>query len=186
MSKRIRDGRPTGVTGTITADSIKTALGIGAEPRSGRVLDTPAQARLRSEGKDREADALASDDFEVTILDAAEHYALWGSPELSAPQGSPDGTPVPLPPTAKPRPQKTDWRKIDGEDTTPAPPAPTPNEQAAELRAMAAEHARRQVKRTEEAIRTGTPEQKAAAAKEAETTATLLTRIRERIGPGSQ
>lgn len=174
-----KDGRATGVKGTISGDAIRAALGIGATPQTGKVPDSPAQARLRSEGRDREADALAPDDFEVTILDAAEHYAMWGSPELQAPPGAPDGSPVPVAPTAKPRPQRADWSKADPEPATQTPPGPTPNEAAEELRKMAARHTAKAARRAIAAQQSGTPEQKQAAAAEARASASAIRRVRD-------
>lgn len=179
MSRAPKDGRVLS-SGVVRAAEIASGLGLsGAEPREGKVPDTPAQARLRAEGKDREADALARDDFEVTILDAAEHYGLWGSPELSAPPGSPDGTPVPLPPPARPQPQKTDWAKID---EAKAERPLTPNEQAEQIRQATRADIERTKARVAQAMKSGTTAEREAAADDARQVVALAQRVKEKIG----
>jgi len=165
----------------VSADALRSALGIGGpEPEVRAPKLTPAQQRAKDEGKPVPP---APADFETTVIEGGR--AAWeylGKPALEAPPGSPDGTPVPVEPPPRSEPQRTDWAKIDGEQAEPQPRAPTPNEAAEELRQMAREHVRRQMVRTEEVRRSGTPEQKKAAAEEAERTVSLVNRIRERLG----
>jgi hypothetical protein len=115
---------------------MRDALGLGLTPREGKVPDSPAQARLRSEGRDKEADALARDDYAVTILSPSEQFEAWGSPELAAPPGSPDGTPVPLPP---PKSEAARQARKPVEGGPASDEAPAGEEAAQALRVAAAE-----------------------------------------------
>jgi hypothetical protein len=137
---------------------------------------------LRSEGKHREADALTSEDFAVSTMSETEVYAALGKPALEAPPGSPDGTPVPLPPRiAPPRHTRRDPGAMNG---------PTPEESAAEIARDAAEAlsrdavtlGRKQIARSVAAMESGSAAQRAVAATEAVETAGVVERAKRILG----
>lgn len=181
-----KDGQPTGVKGVITAASQRAAIG-GAralEPdRAGKVPDSPAQARLRTEGRDREADAMTSEDFAVSTMNEHEIYAALGKPALQAPPGSPDGTPVPLAPTIAPPKHR---RRDEGA----AMNGPTPEESAAEIARDAAaaisrdavQLGRKQIKRSVAVMEGGTPAQRAATVAEINETTSVIAKAKRILG----
>jgi hypothetical protein len=181
-----KDGTPTGVKGVVTAASMRAAIG-GAravEPdRAGKVPDSPVQARLRAEGKHREADALTSPDFAVSQMSEAEVYAALGKPALAPPPGSPDGTPVPLPPRELPRRHQ---RQEDGA----AMNGPTPEESAAEIARDAAEAlsrdavalGRKQIARSVAVMEKGSPAERAATMAEVNETMGVVKRTARLLG----
>jgi hypothetical protein len=181
-----KDGQPTGVRGVITAASQRAAIG-GAravEPdRAGKVPDSPRQAFLRAEGKHREADALASPDFAVSQMSEAEVYAALGKPALAPPPGSPDGTPVPLPPREAPTRHR---RQEEGG----AMNGPTPEESAAEIARDAAEAisrdarelGRKQIARSAAVMGKGTPAERERNMAEISETMSVMTRAAKLLG----
>jgi hypothetical protein len=166
---------------------MRDALGIAAKPREvKKVKDSPAQARLRSEGRDAEADALASDDYSAGVLGPSEVYEAWGSPTLTDPT-VPDGHPQPIPPPkseAARQARPPDESVVNG---------PSPGESAAEVMREAAEEAKRirraaradveQAKSRAEAAKLyGSQEEKVAAAKNARGAAALARAVIANLG----
>jgi hypothetical protein len=132
MTRPVKTGRVV-ETGFVTAQDIAGALGLGMKREELRPPDSPRQSRLRSEGRDREADALTPEGFTVEKLSAADIHDALGRPSLSPPPNSPDGTPCPPEPRHDYEPERR--------SESVAMNAPSPEESAAEIRRDAAEQA---------------------------------------------
>lgn len=114
--RRIKDGRPTGVKGRISAQSIRDALGLGGpEPETRPPKLTPAQVRAKAEGKPIPE---GPPDYETTVIKGGrDAWEYLGRPDVaSPPPGSPDGTPVGpefTPREKEPAPVNADWDAVD-------------------------------------------------------------------------
>lgn len=182
MTRPVKTGRVL-QTGVITARDIAASLRLGTEQVELRPPDSPQQARLRAEGKDREADALANDDFTVTRLSEADAWDAFGRPPLGPPANAPDGTPCPIEPQRDYEPERR--RPIDAapSEQKEAPQrTPTPNEAAEQLRQDFRAHAKRQVEGAVAAQQSGDPARTAAAVENVRETVSLGTRLKEKLG----
>jgi hypothetical protein len=170
MPKRDGEHIP-GTAGKMSAQTIRDMLGLKPAPKPVSTPLSPAQARAKAEGKPIPPSGV---EFEQTTIPAGrDAIELLGIDPADLPVGSEAG----LAPPRKPPRERADAGALN---------APSPEESAAakaeELRQMAQEHVRRQAIRTKHAIDNGTPEQKAAAAEDAERSTALVRRIMDRIG----
>lgn len=181
-----RDGQPIpGTARTITADEQNAALGIDkTTPKPAPLPLTPNQARRAQSGAWVGND-LDPPDYEASVVSDPEAVArvLGLRPEdFDAPLGSqPEGMPIAQPgirPKIEPRPER---RRPEDAASTPEQRAQSPDA-AEQLRRGAQEHVRRQVARTEWAREHGSAEQKRTAAEEAQQTAELVRRIKDKLG----
>lgn len=167
---------------TISAESIRDALGIKPKPKEVPRPDSPAQARLRLEGRDKEADALASDDFSYGELSEAEAYEAVGRPPLGAPPGSPDGTPLPIAPAPSDAARQARGRAgSDAEPTTPAADGGLSRE-ARQLRRETRAHLQGVIARGVEAQASGDPKRIARMEREAKESLSLGRRVAQKLG----
>lgn len=165
-----RDGEHIGPKRTVSARQIASLLGLkDAPPPEPPIPDTPAAARLRSEGKAAAADEL--------MEAAKEHHAARvvpaGRDVIAAlgirPEELPVGVEETLGPPPKREPKREDGWQPDGSyDGAVNAPEPTAAElaRAEKLRADFREHAAGVASRAEAAR--GTPRESAAAAEVAE------------------
>jgi hypothetical protein len=176
MARRVRPGMPLpGSEKVVPRSAIAAALGLpsGKPPEPMAPPLSPAQERAKREGKP----IPPGDETYERITIAAGRDVLEAFGGEGAASELPVGVEAELGPP-KPKPE----RRSDGEALN----APSPEEEAAtaaeEARAMAVEHTRRMAIRTKHVIDYGTPEQKAAAAEEAERSTALVRRVLNKIG----
>jgi hypothetical protein len=174
MSPRTpRDGRRTGVTGAITAEQQRKALGIATEqPREGKVPLSPAPQR-KLENDEWPGEPLEDyEAFEASFND------LWGITSLPPPPGYRDGDPLPQVPKPRERPVGTDWSAIDASST----PAPLTDKDADEVRAAYRTHVKKICAMAESAKRSGDAAQEAKAAEEVRASAALGEVLKAKLG----
>jgi hypothetical protein len=162
-------------SGKITAEQQRAAIGPPTPKPASKVPLSPAQQR---KVENNEYPGESPIEFEETTI---PFYDAVGRPELSAPPGSPDGTPIPIPPPPNETTRPMNWDRIDNRDSeTHTPPADI----AEQLRQDVQEHARRMAIRTRAAMESDDLEVKRKAAEEAEESVSLMRRIMDKIGAG--
>ncbi len=112
--RRVKDGRPTGVSGRITRESIRNALGLGGPEPEVKPTEklTPQQARRVAEGKPAGPGAPGYET--VTVRGGRDAFEHLGKPDLnSAEAGKIDGRRIVSEPPPKPEPQRSDWNAVD-------------------------------------------------------------------------
>lgn len=165
-----RDGEPIGPKRTVSARQIASLLGLkDAPPPEPPIPDTPAAARLRSEGNAKAADAL--------MEQAKEHHkeaivpAGWAVAEMLAvrPEELPVGVEQELGPRPK-RPHRDDgWQPDDSYAGAVNAPEPSPADVVAARAKLAAtfrEHAKKVAAIAESAKGSGDADREARAAAE--------------------
>lgn len=178
-----KDGQPIGPKRTISAASVAELLGLkGAPAPEPPIPDSPAAARLRSEGNEKAADALmeeAKATHKESVIPAG-----WGVAEALAlkPEDLPVGVEQELGPRPKRPRGEEGWQGDGSYDATvkPKPEAPSPSPgDAAELAREFRVHAKRVSELAESAKASGDPAREARAAEEVAASREVGERLKE-------